>query len=82
MPKVALRPIDKFEDRLRQNLQTAKGTSSNDEFGRKFGVCRQTVSNRLEQPLDLTMREFFKICESGHIDLGKFVTQNLKDSWR
>lgn len=78
MPKVHLRPIDSFEDRIKQNLLLCKGSKTNDELGKSMGVKRSTVGNRLRKPLEMRLDEVFRLCEKQHINIVDFVGKTLK----
>jgi hypothetical protein len=78
MPKVSLRPIDSFEDRIKQNLVLCKGGKTNEDLAKSMGVKRSTVGNRLRKPLEMRLDEVFRLCEKQHIDIADFVGKVLK----
>lgn len=82
MPKVTLRPIDKFNDMILDNFTTAKGSMKTEIFGKKIKMSRNTVYARLKNPLKMNLEELFNLCEALHIDRGKFITQSLRKDWR
>lgn len=82
MPKVTLRPVDKFNDMILDNFTTAKGSMKTENFGKKIKMSRNIVYARLKNPLKMDLEELFYLCEALHIDRGKFVTQSLRKDWR
>lgn len=78
MPKVALRPIDQFEDMLKSNMRLVKGNKSEKQLSEMIGTAQTTVNNRLHSPLSLRLEELFILCEKAHVDIGDFVSKKLK----
>lgn len=78
MPRVALRPIDSFEQMISDNFALARGKDSNKVIGSIMGVSEGTASNRKKEPLDLSLRELFYLCQKKHIDISQFVGCKLR----
>ena len=78
MPKISLRPIDKFASRIKANLNMIKGTKCNADLAAQCNVCPGTIRNRLIDPLDMTLREAYLLCEKNHIELCDFIGAELK----
>jgi hypothetical protein len=77
MPKVALRPIDKFSATVKANLLTVKGGMSDGEIGKIIGTSSNTVGNRRRNPLNLTLGEVFLLCQRKKINIADFVSGEL-----
>ena len=78
MPKVYLRPIDKFRETLRHNLNMAKGGKNYAELGRIIGRAKSTIKARMDDPLTMTLDELFMLCQHEHIDPAEFVGGELR----
>lgn len=78
MPKVNLRPIDKFEATLRHNYELAKGGRSYEEVGAVIGRTGKTACTRYHDPLSMTLAELFLLCCHEHIDPADFVGGELR----
>lgn len=78
MPKVYLRPIDKFEARLKHNFDMAKGGSTFEDIGRIIGRVKSTARQRAKDPLDMTLGEMFLLCQHEHIEPAEFVGSDLR----
>ena len=78
MPKVYLRPVDKFKAVIAYNFDMVAGRKTMTEIGKIIGRSTQTACNRRDSPLDLTLREVFLICQHEHIDPAEFVGGELR----
>lgn len=77
MPKVTLRPIDKFDRQLKVNIKQLRCDDSYEQFGEKVGMTGSTARRRVLNPLDLTLRELFNICQKFRISVSRFVSEDL-----
>lgn len=78
MTKVALRPIDKFEDMLKDNMKLVKGSKSESQFAKQIGSTHSTLNNRMHNPLTMRLDELFAICEKNHVSIASFVSKKLE----
>lgn len=78
MPKVYLRPVDKFRAVISHNFGMVSGRLTMAEIGSIIGRSTQTACNRRDSPLDLTLGELFAICQHEHIDPAEFVGGELR----
>lgn len=78
MPKINLRPIDKFADTLRHNFELVKGGKTYEEVGAVIGRTGMTANNRARDPLSMTLAELFLLCQRAHIDPAEFVGGELR----
>lgn len=78
MPKVYLRPVDKFRAMIMHNFDMVTGKKTMVEVGKILGKSTQTACNRRDSPLDLTLREVFLLCQHEHIDPAEFVGGELR----
>lgn len=78
MPKTALRPIDTFEQRIRNNYELAKGGKTYEEIGGVIGRSAKTACSRFHDPLSMTLAELFLLCQRAHIDPAEFVGGELR----
>lgn len=78
MPKVNLRPIDKFRATIQHNYRMVKGGRTYEELGTVIGRAKQTALNRANDPLSLTLGELFLLCQHEHISPSEFVGGELR----
>ncbi len=78
MPKVHLRNIDKYEEQIKNNLLLIKGNKSEAKLAEQMGLKQRTVSNRLQEPLNMRLSEVILLCEKNHINVSDFVGKALK----
>ena len=78
MPKINLRPIDKFADTLRHNFELVKGGKTYEEVGKVIGRTGMTANNRARDPLNMTLAELFLLCKHEHVSPADFVGGELR----
>lgn len=78
MPKVYLREIDRFEDMVRDNFALVRGVDKIAETAKAMGCSKGTVSNRANDPLDLSLREIFLLCRHKGVKVVDFVGGRLE----
>lgn len=78
MPKVNLFETDSFERRLKNNISLVKGRKSNEFLGKQMHLKLSTARNRLNSPLDLTLRDLYFLCKANSIEISDFVGRTLK----
>ena len=78
MPKVHLRPIDKFRETMKHNYMAVKGGRTYEELGTVIGRAKQAALNRANDPLSLTLGELFLLCQHEHISPSEFVGGELR----
>lgn len=78
MPKVFLRPIDKFRDTLKFNFMLAKGGKTYEDIGGIIGRAKSTAKARADDPLQMTLEELFHLCQHEGIDPSEFISEKLR----
>ena len=78
MPKVSLRPIDKFADTLRRNYELVKGGRTYAEIGAVIGRTAKTACTRYHDPLSMTLAELFLLCQRERLTPAEFVGGELR----
>ena len=78
MPKVYLRPVDRFRDNLRFNFLLAKGGKTYEDVGKIIGRAKSTVKARADDPLTMTLDELFRLCQHENIEPADFIAGKLQ----
>ena len=78
MPKVYLRPIDRFRDNLKYNFRIARAGRSYEEIGKIIGRAKSTVKARADDPLTMTLDELFRFCQHENIEPADFIAGKLR----
>lgn len=79
MPKVCLSEMQKRLDFLCRNMEHLKGGRNDDEMAMIMnGKKKNAWRNRNEDPLNLRLREMYRLCDYFKVDPGVFVTREFE----